>query len=457
MDVTGTLVKFLFETKFEDLPPEVVGKAKLIILDALGCGIGGTTTDLAKVAWAVTKEVGGGGECTVIGTQDKTNCVQAAWANSIIVNALDMDDTGPVGHPGATIIPAALAVAERYRSSGKELLNAVILGYEATSRVGMGMFPTWERFYEVRGMPYLIFGGTVAAVKLLRLTYDQLLNAVGIGGATAAIPVFAQGEPRPLSWIKDNVSWPAAGSVNAALMAQKGFVANQKILDRFWIKAASDRWIPEKVTQGLGKDFKIMGTSFKHFPCCFDLHNALRALSEIIEANDLKAEQVESVVARGPWFLPKNFVEYKPTALVDAQFSLPYVVAMALLRKPATQWYSPENMRNPGVLKLGERVSAVMDPEIQERYLQGMKATGTQFHTPTQVEVKTKDGRILTAVADRPRGDPSFMSGREDISGKFRQLSKGIIGERKGEELVATIDRLDSIADVTQITEILRW
>ena len=457
MNATGALVKFLFETKFEDLPLEIAEKAKLIILDALGCGIAGTTTDLAKVAWAVSKEVGGGGECTVIGTPDKTNCVQAAWANSTIVNALDIDDTGPVGHPGATIIPAALAVAERYGSSGRELLNAVVLGYEVSCRVGMGMFPTWERFYEVRGMPYLILGGTVAAGKVLRMTFDQLLNAVGIGGATAAIPVSAQGEPRPLSWIKDNVSWQAAGSVHAALMARNGFVANQKILDRFWIKAASDSWIPQKVTEGLGKDFKIALTSFKHFPCCFDLQSALSALSEILEGNDLRAEQVESVVARGPWFLPRNFVEYKPADLIDAQFSLPYVVAMVLLRKPAIRWYSPENLKNPVVLELGERVSAVMDPEIQARYLEGMKATGTPFHTPTRVEVKTKEGRIFSAVAERPRGDPSFMSGREEISGKFRQLTRAIIGERKSEELVATIDRLDSIPDVSQITEILGW
>ena len=155
--------------------------------------------------------------------------------------------------------------------------------------------------------------------------------------------------------------------------------------------------------------------------------------------------------------MPKNFVEYKPADLIDAQFSLPYVVAMVLLRKPATQWYSPENMKNPVVLKLEERVSAVMDPEIQGRYLEGMRATGTPFHTPTRVEVKTKDGRILSAVTERPRGDPSFMSGREEVSGKFRQLTRGIISERKSEELVATIDRLDSIPDVSQITEILRW
>jgi len=155
--------------------------------------------------------------------------------------------------------------------------------------------------------------------------------------------------------------------------------------------------------------------------------------------------------------LPENFIEYKPADLIDAQFSLPYAVAMVLLRKPATQWYSPENLKNPVVLQLGERVSAVMDPEMQARYLEGMKATGTPFYTPTQVEVKTKDGRILTAVAERPRRDPSFMSGREEIVGKFRQLTRGILGERKSEALEATIDRLDSISDVSQFTEILRW
>ena len=457
MDVTGTLVKFLFETRFQDLPAPVVARAKLAILDALGCGIGGTRTELATIAWAVAREIGGGGDCTVIGGQDKTNCVQAAWANSTIVNALDMDDTGPVGHPGATIVSAALAVAERHRSSGKELLTAVVLGYECSSRVGASMLPTWERFYEVRGMPYLILGGTVAAGKLLGLTYDQLLNALGIGGATAAIPVSAQGEPRPLPWIKDNVAWQAAGSVQAALTARNGFVANRKILDRFWIKAASDRWAPEKVAEGLGTDFKIMRTSLKHFPCCFDLHTGLRALCEIVEANDLKAEQVESVVVRGPWFLAKNFMEYKPGSMIDAQFSLPYVAAMILLRTPVTQWYSPENMTDRTVLALGERVSSVTDPEIQARYVEAMKATGSPFNTPTKVEVKTKDGKILTAVADRPRGAPAFMSGREDFAGKFRQLTKDIIGERKSEELAALIDRLDSIADVAEMTRLLRW
>jgi 2-methylcitrate dehydratase PrpD len=150
MTTTAALARFASGLALDDVPPPVVRAVKRLLLDHLGCAVGGSRTPLAQAAAGVAT-ADGGSAATVIGTRQRAGPGPAAFANAMAANALDYDDTGATGHPGATLIPAALALAEAESRSGAELLAAVVAGYEVGTRILAGVQPSWERRVEVYG------------------------------------------------------------------------------------------------------------------------------------------------------------------------------------------------------------------------------------------------------------------------------------------------------------------
>ncbi|MBI2846630.1 MAG: MmgE/PrpD family protein [Chloroflexi bacterium] len=455
MDATKALVTFCHETRFEDVPGDVVDKAKRCVLDALGCGLGGSKTELAPMAYGVAQELGGAPECTIIGAPFKTNCVEAAWVNAQLISVLDYDDTGPEGHPGSTIVASALVAAERAGASGRDFLAAVILGYEACCRVGLALRPSWERLTELQGMSWQSLGGAVAAGRLLGLSLEQLLNAYGVAGATSSLPAAASREPRPLSWVKDNVSWQAAVALHAVLLARRGYIGNTKILDRFWIKAGSDRWNPERLTQGLGETYTIQNTGFKLFPCCYILHSPLRALVELVEKEKITAEKVKSVVVRWPFYLPQRFLVHRPERFIDYEFSIPFATAMVLLKRHPATWISEANMREPAVLEVMDRVTAERDNELEELYRKETDRRDSRHPVPGAVTIQTTDGRVLKHVAMAPWGAAGARDGWEVLGEKFQGLAEPTLGPEKTERLLRAVRQLEGVPDMSEVTALL--
>src|SRR5207247_5197930 len=211
----------------------VVGAVKRLVLDHLGCALGGSRTPLARAAADVAVADRGSG-ATVIGTRRRAAPGPAAFANATAANALDYDDTGATGHPGATVIPAALALGEVRDRSGADVLAAVLAGYEVWSRIAGAIQPSWERRVRVYGNGVTqTFGAAVAGARLLGLDTEATLCALGLAGAFAPLPHDGKigWEEGRISWVKDNVAWPAEGGVRAALLAERGFRATREVLD----------------------------------------------------------------------------------------------------------------------------------------------------------------------------------------------------------------------------------
>lgn len=457
MDATKELVTFCFEARFEDLPRDVVDKAKRCVLDALGCGIGGSQTEFAPMAYGVARELGGKPECTLIGAPFKTNSVEAAGANAALINILDFDDTGPEGHPGSTAIASALAAAEKAGgASGRDFLTAVVMGYEASCRVGLAMLPSWERLSQLQGMPWQSLGGAVAAGRLMGLPLEQLLHAYGLAGATTCLPSAASREPRPTTWVKDNVAWQASVAVHAVLLARRGYVSNTRILDRFWLKAGSDQWFPELLTQGLGEKYIIRDTGFKLFPCCYILHSALRAVAELSERENMPTDQIKSVVVRWPFYLPQRFLVHRPLRFVDAQFSIPFATAMVLLRRPPAKWMNPANLQDPEILEVMDKVTAEMDTELEERYRKQAEQRKTRHPIPGGVTINTADGRMFKNEAMAPWGYTGIRDGWDELGKKFQELVEPVLGRKKMEQLRNTLHRLEEVQDMAQVTALLQ-
>lgn len=466
MSVTKSLVDYIVDTGFEDFPSEVIDKIKLLVLDAVGCGLGGTQTKLGQIFIDIAKSLGGKPESTIIGSDLVTNCARAAFTNAELVNALDYSDSGPYGHPGSTIIPAAMAVAERIGASGRDVITAVALGYEVGCRVALAIRPTFERSLEVRGIGTpQVFGAVTSVGKLLELNSDSMLSAFGIAGSYTPIrhsgkfglyeeyPYKRAHQPHVVTWIKDNVGRPSEAGVLAALLAEKGFLATTSILDGrrgFWAMAGSDRCDFDLMTKGLGEEYLTMRVGFKPYPACRYCGTTLDALTEILDREKLKPEDIVKIHVHTVKVIADSFVDYNPFNMIDAQFSIPYPVAMVVYGVPRSQWYLDENLKNPTYLKMAKLVKVKFDPEAERKYMDEASPS-----MPSTVRVVTKDGLRLEKLVESPKGSPENPCTVEELEEKFSELARTVIDSKDSTRIIHNIQKLERLDNIFKLTRLL--
>jgi 2-methylcitrate dehydratase PrpD len=228
MKATQHLAKFIAETTYPDLPEAVTNHIKRCILDWLGAALAGTVEPASQAIVQIVKDLGGSGESTVIGASFRSCCVNAALANGVTGHAAELDDIheASVIHPGAPVIPAALAVSERTEASGEELIVAVAVGYETGIRIAKAVMPSHYEYWHPTGTCGT-FGAAAAAGRLLRLDEGTMLHALGVAGTEASGLIESFGTMgKPF-----NAGRAARDGVTAALLAERGFTGPTSILD----------------------------------------------------------------------------------------------------------------------------------------------------------------------------------------------------------------------------------
>jgi len=447
---TAVLARYTAAASLDSVPAPVVQRVKELILDHLGCALGGSRTPLARAAADVA---GGGGDATVIGTSIKAAAGPAAFANAMAANALDYDDTGPTGHPGATIIPAALAVAETRHLGGGAFLLAVVVGYEVWAHIRGAIQPSWERRVLVYGNGVTqTFGAAAASARLLGLDVERTLCAFGLAGAFAPLPHDGKvgwDEPR-VSWVKDNVAWPAEGGLRAALLAERGFGATREILDGergLWIMAGSDRCDFDRMTRGVGTEFDLLGVSSKPYPCCRWLHSTVDALRQVMTEHRVEPREVGRVTVRSMAPLVDWFQIRRPATMVDAEFSVPHAVAMTLLGRPRPDWWLEANRTDPDVLALIDRVTVALDEAAQAEYAQNRNSA----RIPSTVAVETARGTFERSRKVCHGGPDDPMTWRE-IEEKFRELAEPVIGGRRAAAVLQMVAELEAVGSLDELT-----
>jgi len=451
---TAVLARYTVEASLDAVPAPVVRKVKELVLDHLGCSLGGSRTPLARAAAEVVVPAAGG--ATIVGTPHKSSLGAAAFANATAANALDYDDTGPTGHPGATIIPAALALAEAERARGDAFLLAVLAGYEVWGHIAGAIQPGWERRVLVYGNGVTqTFGAAAAAARLLRLDVEQTLCALGLAGAFAPLPHDGKigWDEGHVSWVKDNVAWPAEGGVRAALLAQRGFLATREILDGergLWIMAGSDRCDFERMTRGIGVEFDVLRMSLKPYPCCRWLHSTVDALRHLMSDHGVEAADVRRITIRSIAPLVDWFQIRRPATMVDAEFSVPHAVAMTLLRRPRPDWWREANRTDPVVRNLMDRVAVELDPAAQAEYA----AHRNSARIPASVEVETSRGSFRHSRRGA-HGGPDDPMTWEEIEDKFRELAESVIGVRRAADVIRMVSELEALPSIGELTAAL--
>ncbi len=458
--VTKTLVDYTVGTAFEQYPAAVIEKTKLHILDSIGCALGGSRSAIGNSILPPFRKMGGSEEATLIGGGIKVPAVHAAFVNGTNANALDFDDTylsDGIGHPGSSTIPAALAVGEWRKASGKEIINAIITAYDVGNRIGLAIQPTRERLKNVWGFgTWQTFCAAIAAARILKLDTEQMLNAFGVAGATAPLPCTQKWgwdiSERPIHWVKEPTGWPGWTGTLAAILAENGFVGNHYILDGengFWIMAGSDRCDYEKMTAGLGTEWLIMTEmSFKPYSCCRWQHPALDGLKKIIRDYKLPPENVREVIIDSFSWVKTQEV-YEPQGVVDAQFCIPYTAAMIMMgNKPGPGWYTEENLDNQAVKDLAGRVRVNLDPELESVYANEGEQTA-------RVGVITRQGRHYSEYTEIPSGDPRNPLSYEEIEEKFRIQASYVLDQDSISQVISIVNDFENLNTVSGLMALL--
>lgn len=445
MGVTEELANFTAKTTFNDLPKEAVEHVKVCIFDWLGVALAGSLEPASKIIVRIIGEMAGREEATVIGTRLRSPCAEAALANGVTGHTVELDDIHEeaIIHPAATVVPAALAVAERDDLRGRDLITAVALGYEVGIRIGRAMNPSHYRFWHPTGTCGT-FGAAAAAGKLLGLDEGGVAHAFGIAGTGAAglIEVFGT-MSKPL-----NAGRAAMGGVMAALLAQEGFTSSTRILEAEggYLRAAAAEFDVGKVTEKLGEEFELMNNIFKRHASCGHTHGAIDAVLEIVERYGVRWDDVDEIVV-GTYPIAANTVggNYEPETPAEAKFSLPYCVATALIHgKVGLEEFSDERLADPRMRGLAKRVHVLVDPDYADARL-----------GPAEVKIRTGGGEEYRRRVDIPKGYPENPLTGSELEAKFRALSSLALSEERVAEVLRTVNALENVDRIRDLCALL--
>jgi len=405
--VTAALANVLAHVTYAELPDTVVTHAKRAVLDWLGSALAGSREPQARMAQLVVDHMGVASDATMFGA-GRSSAVGAALANGMASHILELDDVhkGSTLHGGAAVIPAALAIAEREHADGHAFLLAVVVGYEAALRAGEAVNPSHYRYFHPTGTAGT-FGAAAAAASIMRLSEQRMLDALGSAGTQAAglWEFNADGAmSKPL-----HAGKAAMNGVLSADLARAGLTGAHKILegDRGFFRAMSASFDASRVTAGLGQTWKITENCYKVWSCCAHTHTAVDtavALRAKQGWNGREAAGRVTAIAIETYASGYGIVKNtRPTTPGEAQFSIAYAVASALLDgKVGLGQFTPDHFVNGRVsdgeiARLLERTTVTVADDLTAKY-PGAWAS--------RVRVTLEDGTVLEGTADHPRGNP---------------------------------------------------
>ncbi|WP_404926346.1 MmgE/PrpD family protein [Mesorhizobium sp. ORM16] len=445
MSLTRDVANTIASLTYDELPAHVRGKAKLLVLDHVGCMIAGSTTRGAHQMTPYLARIDSGGPSTVFGTSLRFHPANAAHANALSASMLSLDDSYILfGHPGASIIPAALAVAEDVGSSGKELITAIVGGYEMSLRLGTAMRPSEDRDRQVKGYAtWQIFGACTAASLLYRFTATQIADAYGLTPMHAPLPFLRKFHSRPMSLLKNNYGWANKGAITAVDLVRAGFHGNRTIFDGddgFWAMAGSDRFEAGDMLDRWGERYFILETGFKPFGVCRWIHTAVDCLRALLSRHrlgraDIKGIHVETVSEfvrdfNGPW----------PQSTVEAAFHIPYALALELHDKSSATGLREDDLADKDLQETASRISLATLAGADEKFY-------AKKLLPARVNVILWNGETLCEEAEIPTGAPGGPAfGPVEVEAKFLTLTSPIIGEANAVRLKEALLELESLS-----------
>src|SRR5580692_5687640 len=387
---TVRLAEFGAALRYEDLPASVVQQAKDCIIDTVAAGICGSALPWSRIVIDYAERTGPGGKCRILGRGGRSvQAPAAALANGALAHAFELDSLtrpGAGAHPGATVLPPALAIAQERDSDGRALIAALVAGNEVMIRIGRATGHTNEaRGFHAPGTTGP-FGAAVACGLLLGLDERRMTNALGIAGSLAGgLLEFAKGDGGMVKRL--HLGRASEAGVMAASLAAGGFEAPRTVIEGEFgfLHVFCTEWDESHLTRGLGSDFVTMSAVLKRYPCHATAHPAVKAVRDLQAAHNFTGGEVAGITVTGTRRMVERHNIQEPSDLMLAQYSIPFCVALALFREARDpESYDESALADRAIRALCRRVSLL--PGASE---------GT---TGTIVTIELTDGRWLERI-----------------------------------------------------------
>jgi 2-methylcitrate dehydratase PrpD len=439
---TIRLAEYAASLRYEDLPPHVVQRAKDCITDTVAVIVLGNVLPWSQIISRYAQSIGIGGRSHILGSTGPTlHAPAAALANGTLAHAFESDNLTKPGagvHPGATLLPPGLAVAQERGSSGRALITAVVAGFEVMYRIGYATKHSNERRgFHAPGTTGP-FGAAVAAGVLLGLDAARMTNAIGIAGSLAGgLMEFARSGTGAM--VKRlHLGRASESGVMAANLAAGGFTGPISVLEgeAGFLKVFCTEWDIADLTRGLGTEFKTLTLCLKRFPVHMTAQTGVQAVLELQQEHNFSGVDVDRVTVAGTERMATINNIANPTDIMMAQYSIPFCVALALFRDPRDPAsFDDSALSDTAIRAMCERVSVVVaDPPV--------KSAGASV-----VTVQLKNGRSVTKEVEEFNGTPARPLSRPELKDKFMTLTRA----RYGAEADGIFERLQGLENETDL------
>ena len=456
MGLTEQLAKHVAASTFENIPTNVASETKKYILDTLAAGVAGSGTHTARTLTDQVRYWGGRPQSSIWALGGQLPAPAAALANATMVHGYDLDAVhdDAIVHAYTAVVPAALAIAEERKASGREFLTAVILASDFAARLGLA-----SRIYKGFILTSTIgsFGAATAAAKVLGLNPENIVNTWGI--------VYGQTAGNRQTFIDAGTStrfqpgFASRAGVVSGYLAERGLTGAKEVFEGpygyFKLYCETPTPAVEELTKDLGERYEGVSVSIKPYPSCRGTHGPINATLELMKRYQLTPEDVAQVIVHAPMNetgifknIGRPFV-LRPDPHVDAQYSIPYTVAASIVRNDMfLPELEEEVIRTTRILELSDRVHVVVDKP----------AHNPKALAPVEVEVKLKDGNVYRQHVDYIKGHPKNPLSWEDVITKFKKcvaFAQQPALTQASTHIVELVGNLEHVKDIGELARLV--
>ena len=458
MAAINDVVKHFIRTRYEDIPEEAVKSAKREVMDSLATALGGSTKPGVAELVDMIREWGGSEQSTVIGYGLKCPAPNAAQVNGTMIHALDYDDGHQVAlvHIGCVAVSTCFAVAERMGIvSGKELITALALGGDFLARLGLSSKPGGSAL-SAGWHPTTLFGFLGAAAmagRIMGLDEDKMINALGLayhqcGGAGSGVADGALAK-------RMGPGLAASAGIKAALMAERGVTGERDPLEGrtgLYHTYMGDDYDINILTGELGKRFEGVNIGDKPYPCCGLTHACIDATLTMLDRHSIITDHIKDITIYGGdtvyGLSQPPEIKNAPRTIIDAQFSVPWVVATALVNgKVTVDDFTDEALKRTNILELAHKITARLEPTMNRHGV-----------GPGGVIIRMTDGSEYKEEVEHCLGSIERPMNFEDCTKKFRECATFAIKPLSKDTVDEAIDmtaRLEKLDDATEVIRLL--
>lgn len=456
---TQIIADYLSDLKYENIPEDVVERAKLVTLHTIGAAIAATRTEAGKNIVEIAKTLGDGGKtATIIGDGTKVGLGNAVLASGTLADLLDWEDCAWTGHPSAGAVPTGLAVSEAYHKSGKDYITALVGGYDVYQRIAMAVQPSPERFEQGWGLHcWQIFAPASVAGKLLDIKGEKMNQLLGAAGHMTPIAI-----DLIHSSFSDFYHYThgltAQSAVECAMITEKGISTLMGVLeeDTGYYFGVSDQCDWDWYDKELGSRYMIMELMLKNWPVNMWIQTPMDMIHSIRTKHNIDPDEIK-LIEVSP-FIP-NRSEDSPAdgydSMVAAQFSIPFCMAMYLKGpKVGTEWLDEKYLRDPEILKMASKVKGIGETSlISSNFDMFQKGSYPAY----AMRVTMEDGTVYEESVQYPKGHPKNPYTRQECIDCFKLATGDVMSEEKQDALCDLIlNHLEEIEDMAEVGAYLK-